>query len=418
MNIIGYKTSSYIYYLTCLSTATVFILSCLYNFSLNKNISEVTYQEFHKTEENVYPSLTLCLASVFSEKNLRRYGEEINPSTYKEYLNGQLWDNRMVDIEYDNVTLNFLDYLMGISMVTRETDFPKSKYFLYNHYEETQAIDSNITMSTTNQHNWKPKYYTSYRGANQKCFTFDLPYIEKEKILSFETIFNADIFPEKVRPWEEGFEVRVHYPGQGLTARMRKDFWKDLGKNFSEHLTMAFKIQKLEVMINRKTTTLPCNENWKKHDEELMNQKIKRSGCKPSYWEIKTDFPTCKYKHDMKAFSEFNTAQYDPACKIIQKIMYTYEEFDVLGDWTNGWPEENNMFEVALEFQDDTYMEVQQVRSYGIKDVVGDIGGDLGLFLGFSLSQIPNLIFNLIYWMDDNMTNIKETIRRIFKPRV
>ena len=76
--------------------------------------------------------------------------------------------------------------------------------------------------------------------------------------------------------------------------------------------------------------------------------------------------------------------------------MYTYEEFDTLGDWIDGWPEEADMFDVVLEFQDDTYMEIQQLRRYGIQDIVGDIGGYLGLFLGFSLIQIPQLIFKII----------------------
>ena len=95
----------------------------------------------------------------------------------------------------------------------------------------------------------------------------------------------------------------------------------------------------------------------------------------------------------MKMFTTFNLSHYHPPCVSIQKILYAYEEYDDLEDWTYGWMNEtNDIFEIILEFMGDTYMEIEQVRSYGFQDVVGDIGGYLGLFLGFSLLQIPQII--------------------------
>ena len=52
-----------------------------------------------------------------------------------------------------------------------------------------------------------------------------------------------------------------------------------------------------------------------------------------------------------------------------------------------------------LEFQDATYMEIHQVRSYSIQDVVGDVGGYLGLFLGFAILQIPEFLFRVYFWI-------------------
>ena len=42
----------------------------------------------------------------------------MNLSTYTEFLDGQLWDDRMLNIDYDNVTTNFENYLLGIGMST------------------------------------------------------------------------------------------------------------------------------------------------------------------------------------------------------------------------------------------------------------------------------------------------------------
>ena len=82
--------------------------------------------------------------------------------------------------------------------------------------------------------------------------------------------------------------------------------------------------------------------------------------------------------------------------------MYAYEEHGMLEDWTSEWMNKtNDIFEVTLEFMGDTYMEIEQVRSYGLQDVVGDIGGYLGLFLGFSLLQIPDILIGIMSWIDN-----------------
>ena len=57
-------------------------------------------------------------------------------------------------------------------------------------------------------------------------------------------------------------------------------------------------------------------------------------------------------------------------------------------------------------------MEIEQVRKYGPKDVIGDIGGYLGLFLGFALLQIPEMVFTVACKIDsiyhEKNKNIKQ----------
>ena len=105
---------------------------------------------------------------------------------------------------------------------------------------------------------------------------------------------------------------------------------------------------------------------------------------------------------------------YIPACQSIQKILYTYQEFKIIEDWTQEWLDEiDSIYEVLLEFQDGTYMEIQQVRDYSIQDVVGDIGGYLGLFLGFAILQIPELIFRIYFWIDGVLSKKQLSINPI-----
>ena len=391
------------YYLFCSAssfTSLAFVCFCLYEYSLNEDISQVTFQEFHKREENIYPSLTICLSSIFLEDEFVTYGQGINHSTYTDYLYGDHWDDRMIDIDYDNVTKNFEDYLLGIAMLTPDWRHLEAKeYFLYDHYKTKIPVDGNVTLPSTSNYNWKPKFYISYRGVTQKCFTADIPYTQNEKVWTFGLVFDSHLFPGAIRPWADDFGVKIHYPGQFFHAKMQKYIWNVRDSNSSDWLNMKFKIQKLEVIKHRETKKKPCYKNWTKDDKHIMTEKIKRVGCKPSHWKMDTKLPICKFKKQMEEFLEFDMTLYQPACQSIQKILHTYEEQeDILlyhhSEWSN---KIDGIFEVVIEFQDGTYMEVQQVRDYGFLDVVGDIGGYLGLFLGFALLQIPDLIFK-IYW--------------------
>ena len=217
-----------------------------------------------------------------------------------------------------------------------------------------------------------------------------------EKVFTFGIVFDGDIFPDGVRPSYYGFGVKMHYPGQFLNSKTQKFVWKDRNLNSSGYLTMRFKIQKLEVIKHRENAKNSCNRNWQKYDEEIMLEKIKDVGCQPFHWTKITNAPLCQNQKQMKRFTQFNITEHKVACQSIQKILYNYEEFEILEDWTDGWINEiSKMFEVLIEFQDDIYMEVRQMRDYGIQSVVGEIGGYMGLFLGFAILQIPELIFNI-----------------------
>ena len=88
--------------------------------------------------------------------------------------------------------------------------------------------------------------------------------------------------------------------------------------------------------------------------------------------------------------SKLNPTNYTHACRSVQKILYSYQEFGWLKDYRQEWLDEfDRIFEVVMEFPDGAYMEIRQIRAYSIEDLVGDIGGYLGLFLGFALLQIP-----------------------------
>ena len=80
-------------------------------------------------------------------------------------------------------------------------------------------------------------------------------------------------------------------------------------------------------------------------------------------------------------------------CQEIEKIIFSYDELSwLVDDWitdanandTNQSENKSeNMFEVLLNFNDGTYMEIQNAKSYDTWTLLGNAGGYVGLFLGY-----------------------------------
>ena len=407
-----FKVVYYICHFICTSATIGFTCFCIHKYFQNEDVSQVTSQEFHKEKDNLYPSVTICTSSIFYDENLQAYGDGVNVSTYSDFMAGKYWDDRLVEVDYDKVTLNFSKYLLGVGMWTADwsnVDISQNdrgrEYFLYDHRMKVKHNTSEIGRNTVELNKWTPYFYHSYRAISQKCFTVDIPYTPLQKVWTFGVVFDGDVFPNGIRPSYYEFGVKVHYPGQFLDSKMEKYVWNDqiwgLTPNSSEYLTMRFQIQKMEVMKNRNTMINRCHAKWMEQDTRIMFEKLGEVGCRPPWWKYNEDFPVCRSKDTVKMFQKLNLTNYTPACQSIQKILYTYQEFEGVEDWTQEWLDEaNSIFEVLLEFQDGTYIEIQRIRAYSIQDLVGDMGGYLGLFLGFAFLQIPELSLKICVWID------------------
>ena len=115
LNCLNSWSYRHLFQFICTSATIAFICFCLYKYSQNDDVSQVTFQEFHKKKDNLYPSVSICVSSIFYEENLKSYGDGINISTYTDFMNGEYWDDRIVKVDYDNVTLNFSNYIIQMN---------------------------------------------------------------------------------------------------------------------------------------------------------------------------------------------------------------------------------------------------------------------------------------------------------------
>ena len=78
----------------------------------------VDFKLYNEKPSYRYPSISIMIINPFLDERLKEYGAGINAVTYSKFLAGQHWDERMLYIDYDNVTLDLNDYFIGYEMLS------------------------------------------------------------------------------------------------------------------------------------------------------------------------------------------------------------------------------------------------------------------------------------------------------------
>ena len=107
------KLFNYVSHALCGSVTICFIVYCIYQYILDEDVSRIEFQQFNSEKDHIYPAITICFPTPLLEDKLASYGEGINTSSYSGFLRGEIWDDRMANINYADVSLNIEDYLLG-----------------------------------------------------------------------------------------------------------------------------------------------------------------------------------------------------------------------------------------------------------------------------------------------------------------
>ena len=98
----------------CLIGTIGLSLYSMHRYFKDEDITLVKLTKFLDSKEAIYPSFSFCIMSPFSEKKFKVYGDDsINMTSYIKFLDGMLWDDRFLTIDYDNVTVSLSDNLLA-----------------------------------------------------------------------------------------------------------------------------------------------------------------------------------------------------------------------------------------------------------------------------------------------------------------
>ena len=95
----------------CVSATVVMVGFWCYQYFKDDDLSLADYTEFERgDDDDLYPILSMCFQDPFLDEKLKEIHPNLNQSFYEKFLKGEIYDERLRHIDYDNVTLNIIDY--------------------------------------------------------------------------------------------------------------------------------------------------------------------------------------------------------------------------------------------------------------------------------------------------------------------
>ena len=232
------KYCSKLFHCLCMVATIVMVSWCSIEYFLDHDFVEIKFRKFHETPDDVYPSITICDKSPFdstpAKERYRSYIKKVpmnisgekhihTPSlpinVYQKFLHGDqntLINSRRLhpnhteeelllglqEIDYDEVTTGLRDIISEfyITLPINSEDVRPLTYQVNS--------NDNLILNETDVEKWEDFIYwrkrllkfksiTSYISTRQpyyKCYTLDVPMIEKVQIREISMTLNTSIF--------------------------------------------------------------------------------------------------------------------------------------------------------------------------------------------------------------------------------
>ena len=367
----------------CFATALIMVFYWIFEFAItDEDLSVVDYKNFQQEPSIFIPEVSLCVENPFIEDKLKEINSTLTVSRYLEFLKGDIFDEQMRDIDYENVTINLSNFLLH-STVT----WNNGSILMYNSMNET------VNHGT----------YTTFNGFLHnkfvKCFASKLNTKHKGEFNWFQILYVQNTFLNGITTGNpgKGLIVVLHYPNQFLVSTNNVKFFSrsqdKTGRIQDESFIMSLYLKDMEILKRRNKRVFPCLEESDEYDDIIYKRHFKNIGCQAAYHkhidyqQRPTDkaFPICKTKENMKEVMALpsishhqveNREKHPPPCQIMSRLNFDYEEFDISSRDSRG------LF-FGLQYHiPDQFKIIKHSKSITIQSTFGYIGGYVALLLG------------------------------------
>ena len=370
------------YKLICIIFTLCITAFTFFEFYNSSDQSQVQIKEIDQGNQNEFPDVTICFPNHYSDARLRKYGKGINSSTYAKFLDGDLWDDRMASIPFEEVSMKLRDILLQVCV--------RSAF-----EEDCQSTGVYTTMPL---------------GGSSICFTFQMPSIRLSAFGSFSLKVKNSVFKDGIRPTRfinprtgstEGMMVWFHGHNQKL-GRVGTVFalWPMRKIDTAKSYGMHFQIKSLETFEERKNGLWDKCNDWESYDRQRFKSIIEEINCRPMYWTGFKDYPLCTNENDMKKILLYNrgeifqnsnkTSVVIPPCTTIARVDVEYMDEEI--QLTKVEQTKNDWFFISIELMTDTSKHIIQVSAISPIFLLGILGGYISFFVGLSVLDIPSYI--------------------------
>ena len=376
------------FHLGCMGIIIASITTFMSDFHDNKSTSLVDFKRFHETEIDNYPDFSLCIGGIWNTEKLKEtYGIE-DVERYAKFLRGEVWDENLLQIDYDEVTVNMTELVNGMSLWM--DIFLKPPAYTWN--RNSLIMESHISQLQT---------------PDAKCLSLTLSPKTIEKLnrpidrveISFQSR-NSSLYPL----------YALHYPEQGIMGNFYLD--NDFDKasfGFDSLGRKTFLINMIEIIRRRNTHEEPCQESSDKNDQYVIKKLMESVKCKPPYMKNEVEFrhlEVCNNSNDMKQTHLNINSLYKKKwidfglkkpCDQVQTISFNTKDY---------YRQKNEPKEapwiLELAFMNEVYKEIRHSQAYGSKSCWSDVSAIIGFVCGVSIWQLPDGLKAFIAWIKQN----------------
>ena len=332
----------YIFAFLCALTTFFMVVYWCYKFSLNDDLSMVSYEEYYRNEDDIRPTVSMCLENPFVKDRLDGYG--VNESSYLAFLEGKDFSNEILNVDFHQVTIDIVDYIKG--------------YRLYFYNGTNAKFDKGITI-----HDKKSLTHISFIGqvysSFLKCFAFNIPNIDG--LETFRVLLSNSIFPNGIRPTYNGLMTFVHLPHQFLLSKHTETrIWPVRTRN--EVYKMRSLIREVTIETRRNKKDSPCNQHWKEYDNWVIQRHKNEIGCITPYQKQDENLPPCNTQglmlNSLLKLTIVQTKMYEKPCKTMEDVRIALVESSVKKI------EDGNVgeFWFSIRFPLNRFKEIRQTR--------------------------------------------------------
>jgi len=342
----------YLFGIICATTSMSLCLYWCYKFSLNEDVSVVQYKNFYETNDDVFPTTSLCLEKPFLEERLSKYG--VNVTSYLAFLRGKLFAKEILNIDYNYVTTDIVNYIKGYRMYFRNDSYAK--------------FDSGLTLQDKRKLTFVS--YNGFHGSSKKfykCFALRIP--KNKDLGTFRILLSNKIFPNGERPTYASFRTHVHLPKQFMLSGYT-NHWTWPYRSKHERYKMRLLLRAIEIVRKRNKNQQPCNDYWKDYDDWVLNRFKTETECNAPYYEIEKNLPICNTKQLMNlsalplSIAVAEGHKYIPPCKTMENVRIDYVESNMKQATEDSVGE----FWFSISFIRDGFKEIDQLR-YNLFDI-------------------------------------------------
>ena len=171
------------------------------------------------------------------------------------------------------------------------------------------------------------------------------------------------------------------FPQQFLQTFLGVRIWEDLNETAEVPYLVP---ETIEAIKRRNKPKEPCFLEWRKFDDIVLQQHIKKVGCRAPYMDRYKNFSLCDTKKKMQSsmFNNFGVVErYPPVCQGISNLALKKVKVPMNQTWFLDNTTNTDALMLLIGFLDKVKI-ITQYRLVDGQALVGYIGGYVGLFLG------------------------------------